>query len=346
MPFPAILKAAPVRLMGTAPFGALFQIETEEPVSRILWNFGDGATGEGEQIAHTYEKEGIYTVTSEVRSASGVVAELSTVVRVLEELQLSDLDFNGTPEVRGNRITGEVPLTINLTPVTAMPFVEFFWEVPGASEVGSTEGALQAVYRREGRYTLTLVGKNAQDHILRLPISVEVTGASSTIAIRLDPEGGVAPLDVKFSASETFIPGETISGFEWSFGDQSETIFGGAQVEHRYTQPGTYTVNLSVQTIAGKNLTAQKSIVVRAPVFDACILPSRTSGIAPLGIEFSSDCSTGNIREYFWNFGDGWESGEKNPIHVFDTPGTYEVTLTVIGADDQMREKSITITVR
>lgn len=346
LPFPASLKTDPLRLWGAAPFGALFRIETEEPVSRILWNFGDGTTAEGERIAHTFEKQGAYTVVAEVRSLSGSIAELSTVVRVLEELQLSDLNFEGTPEVRGNRITGEVPLALHLKPITSAPFVEFFWEAPGATEVLSTEGTLQAEYRREGRYTLTLVGKNAQDLVLRLPIAIEVTGASSVIAIRLDPEGGVAPLDVTFSASETFIPGETISGFEWSFGDQSETIFGGAQVEHRFTQPGTYSVSLSVQTVSGKNLTAQKTIVVRASVFDACILPSRTSGSAPLGIEFSSDCSTGDIVEYLWSFGDGWESAEENPIHVFDTPGTYEITLTVTDTNGQIRKKSVTIAVQ
>ena len=36
-----------------------------------------------------------------------------------------------------------------------------------------------------------------------------------------------------------------------------------------------------------------------------------------------------NIATYFWDFGDGNTSTLENPIHVYQSPGDYEVTLTV-----------------
>ncbi|MCP4567464.1 MAG: PKD domain-containing protein, partial [FCB group bacterium] len=40
----------------------------------------------------------------------------------------------------------------------------------------------------------------------------------------------------------------------------------------------------------------------------------------------------GNIVSYAWDFGDGNNSMERNPVHTYETAGTYSVSLTV--ADD------------
>lgn len=45
---------------------------------------------------------------------------------------------------------------------------------------------------------------------------------------------------------------------------------------------------------------------------------------------------------YEWNFGDGELSEEKNPTHIFDWPGTYNVTLT---AHDERGSNTITKTI-
>lgn len=67
---------------------------------------------------------------------------------------------------------------------------------------------------------------------------------------------------------------------------------------------------------------------------------NQDSGHAPLAVRFS-DRSKGNIRSWNWDFGDGKTSKEKNPIHVYENPGTYDVSLTV---DDRVNEDAITKT--
>jgi gliding motility-associated-like protein len=42
--------------------------------------------------------------------------------------------------------------------------------------------------------------------------------------------------------------------------------------------------------------------------------------------------STGAVN-YSWKFGDGETSNEQNPTHTFGSPGTYNVTLTIINAN-------------
>jgi len=162
---------------------------------------------------------------------------------------------------------------------------------------------------------------------------VKVKPASTSLVIAMDPETGVAPLDVKFDASESFIPGETITGFVWNYGDGSPEEFGGASAQHTYNKEGTYSISLTARTTSGKNYTTRKTLIVREPLLRACITPSRVRGTAPLGIDFASDCTVGNPDTYLWDFGDGSQSDQKNVIHVFETPGTYDVKLTVTEGD-------------
>jgi PKD repeat protein len=122
----------------------------------------------------------------------------------------------------------------------------------------------------------------------------------------MTPEQGVAPLTVRFDASETVIPGEEITGFEWLFGEEeSAPQQRGALVEHTFELPGTFQVTLKAYTTSGKMYEGTKFIVVRAPVLDACAMPSRTSGKSPLGVSFNMACTTGNPTSILWDFGDG-----------------------------------------
>jgi len=57
-----------------------------------------------------------------------------------------------------------------------------------------------------------------------------------------------------------------------------------------------------------------------------------TGGRPPLDVQFTNK-STGNISSWEWDFGDNNTSTEQNPIHIYETPGNYTVSLTVKGPD-------------
>jgi len=345
LPFPVKLVSEPNNLIGSAPFSALFTIETAEPLAQVQWTFGDGEKADGPRAAHTYGRNGNFPVQARIRSESGAVVNLSTVVKIVDRLDLPDLVFEGSPKVNGSKIEGEVPLTLNLKPVTKKQFIDFYWEAPGATDVGSTDETLQAIYRREGTYVVTLIAQDLEDHVLRLPITVTVLPPSSLLSISMDPTAGVAPLTVRFDASESSIPGEDITGFIWGFGDTSAKEFGGASTEHTYTRAGTYVVDLTVRSTSGKQFSTTKTLVVREPLLQACILPSRTRGPAPLGVNFDAEeCSSGIFASYLWDFGDGVQSDEMKPLHVFSEPGVYTVKLRGADASGTTSTTSVIIT--
>ncbi|KKW40847.1 MAG: hypothetical protein UY90_C0070G0006 [Candidatus Peregrinibacteria bacterium GW2011_GWA2_54_9] len=342
----SLINTEPEYLVSPAPFGVIFTVQTAEPHYEILWDFDDGTDAAGDRVGHTFKQKGVYRVEAEVRSMSGSIARLSKTVNVVEVLRIPDLDFDGFPEVKGDKMSAEVPVTVNLTPRTSLPLIDFFWEAPKATVVESTDTTLIATYRRPGNYIITLIGNDPSGSVMRRPLSLEVLQPKSVVTMRMSPEGGVAPLLVRFDASETVIPGKEITGFEWTFGDEKKALprQGGAQVEYLFDTPGTYNITLTAFTTSGEKFNQNRTIVIRAPVLDACFTTSRTSGKAPLGVRFDLSCSTGAATSRKWDFGDGSQSEEENPIHVFEKPGTYTIVLQLQDAAGSVSRETLLIT--
>jgi PKD repeat protein len=71
-----------------------------------------------------------------------------------------------------------------------------------------------------------------------------------------------------------------------------------------------------------------------------------TSGKTPLSVNFT-DTSDASPKQWYWYFGDGTNSTDQNPVHIYTTAGTYNVTLRAwndLGSDTI--EKAGYITVR
>lgn len=68
------------------------------------------------------------------------------------------------------------------------------------------------------------------------------------------------------------------------------------------------------------------------------------TGAAPLTVHFT-DQSAGSPTEWHWNFGDDTYSTRQDPTHTFQTPGTYNVTLTITdGYESSTTSSEITVT--
>lgn len=69
------------------------------------------------------------------------------------------------------------------------------------------------------------------------------------------------------------------------------------------------------------------------PVPDAGFITDVDEGCWPLDVLFTNYSVGVQNRDYHWDFGDGNSSGDQNPLHTFEDPGNYSVTLTVPGPD-------------
>jgi PKD repeat protein len=69
-------------------------------------------------------------------------------------------------------------------------------------------------------------------------------------------------------------------------------------------------------------------VLFNAPVADFEGTP--TNGFAPLEVQFT-DLSVDSVNSWLWFFGDGEVSLVQNPVHIYDTTGTYTVKLQISG---------------
>jgi PKD repeat protein/sugar lactone lactonase YvrE len=139
------------------------------------------------------------------------------------------------------------------------------------------------------------------------------------------PVQGIAPLTVSFHNTS-----KSGDQWHWHFGDNTESIE--KNPIHIYEQPGIYSVELIVINSLGKDIRKRnKYIHVAYPSPKADFKASGTSGTPPLEVKFF-DLSTGIIHSWYWDFGDGTVSSERNPVHTYQEPGRqYPVALTVQG---------------
>ncbi len=358
LPFPVTLETEPGNLVGPAPFPVSFRLITEEPLREVAWSLGDDREERGAsllRIAHSYDTPGLYPVSVRVRSQSGALAELNALVRVTEQLVLPDLRFEGSPAVTNGKITGELPLTLSLKPVTSQPLIEFRWEVPADVPASVTGAQLQTVLRREGTYRFTLLAEDAERKALRQVIEVQVKSASPAPTILIQPEGGVAPVRIRFDASNSFIPpGDQIAGFEWRFGDEVKNDppeLGAARTEHLYRKPGVYKVVLRIVMASGTAYTAERTIIVRKPTLTACVTATRLRVPVGGGVQLSSSCSTGVAESLLWDVRlasapQTVQAQSQDPAYVFvpEEPGDYDVTLILKDEWGNESRETITIT--
>jgi len=146
---------------------------------------------------------------------------------------------------------------------------------------------------------------------------------------------GTSPFTAVFDSSGTFDPKNLALSYQWDFGDGSSSTANG-MVTHAYTNPGHYSVTLTVTNSKNRSASASAEInVIKSllpPVANITVAPS-SNGMAPFTATFSSAGSSDPQNfpvSYLWEFGDGGTATGVGPVsHQFLSPGIFNVALTV-----------------
>ncbi len=132
----------------------------------------------------------------------------------------------------------------------------------------------------------------------------------------------LVPATVAFRDHST---GTTPLNYLWEFGDGATSTE--QNPSHIYIRKGLYTVKLTVTNAYGSSTETKQNYIAIGLAPNADFSGEPTSGNTPLAVAFT-DRSTGYPTSWNWNFGDGKESSEQNPVHMYWSSGEYTVTLT------------------
>ena len=222
------------------------------------------------------------------------------------------------------------------TQVGAAPFrVSFFDRSEGTLPLGylwnfgdgtaSREQNPTHIYATNGKYTVTLTVTNPFGQDTKTLTGFIAVGDPPVPDFSVSPSQGNIPLAVAF----TGLTNGTMSSWKWDFGDGS---FASVQnPTHTYTKPGIYTVTLSAANEFGMGDITKSDIINTGVVPDAEFIAEIRQGYPPLTVQFR-DFSSGSPFAWFWDFGDGTKSTEKDPVHSYTKEGSYTTTLQVANA--------------
>ena len=126
-----------------------------------------------------------------------------------------------------------------------------------------------------------------------------------------------------FTDSSTTSSG-TINGWLWQFGDNTAPSTQ-QNPTHTYEACGYYEVSLSIATSSFCTSTFTDTIFVSQGT-----LPSFTFTVDTTNgdVQFNGAPASSSI-DYSWDFGDSNTGTGQNPVHNYDSSGTYVVCLTV-----------------
>ncbi|MBX3176524.1 MAG: PKD domain-containing protein [Candidatus Hydrogenedentes bacterium] len=323
---------------GVAPLAVQFTDESEVGTAAITswtWDFGDGAMSMDQNPLHTYTEPGVYTVSLAIETAAGNDR--------IERPDLIVVDEGPVAEFSGNPVMGSAPLTVAFTDASTAGSREItrrLWNF-GDGGLLSTLRNPTRTYTEPGKYTVSLrVTTDAGANTAEKPDYITVTPG---VAFSANQRAGRGALTVQF-VDESATGALAVTARAWDFGDGGTSTE--ANPEHTYAEPGVYDVSLEITTDLGPSQATRPAFITVAP--DTAFSAEPASGPPPLEVTFADETAAGalEVTAWAWDFGDGATSDEQSPVHTYETPGRYTVSLateTELGSDTERRAGLIAV---
>ena len=289
-PAPACLTDS-IRFTGAAVPGT-FNLVTYN------WFFDDNTTQNGINAVKLFTAAGNQNVRYRVIADNGCVGD-TTKLLVIAASPVAAFNAGGTICQRDS-----VLITSNAS-LPGGTISSWFWNFGDGNTATLTNGnPFYHRYNTPGTYTIYLIATGSN--------GCKSDTAFSTVNVLPRPQAlfsydrNICTGDsIRFTDNSSFVPGNTITSWQWNFGDGNSSSFNnGNPFYHTYTTAGNFTVSLVVNGSNSclsdtfrltVNVTAKPTVsitVAGKPCVDS--LQTFTSSIA----------TGGNPANWFWDFGD------------------------------------------
>ncbi|HDR68201.1 MAG TPA: PKD domain-containing protein, partial [Bacteroidaceae bacterium] len=277
-----------------------------------LWDFGDGSGSSATDPTNIYlnltDHDMIYYMSLTTTSRYGCVHTKSDSVFVYPQ---PNAEFLVTPThqmfpsstVSLNNLTNPGPWT-------------YSWNMGDGNGL-SGENPQPYTYSDWGEYEISLFVssehcRDSTSHSIRIFVAAPVAAFDTVYA-------GCEPLTIQFTNNSIY--GDR---YLWEFDDgTTSTEF---EPVHTFAEHGFYNIKLTVEGEGGRDYAYRQIEVYRNPVVNFRVAPD-------LVMLPDQEVQMFNLTKYeefyLWSFGDGNQSTDESPAHLYSNVGIYDITLEV-----------------
>lgn len=275
-----------------------------------LWDFNDpfSPTDTSTAVNPTYyfHNVGIYNVTLTVYGQACVATKTFPAAIKINK---------AFPNFSFTQSSNCFPMTVQFTDLTVNPGATV-WNWDFGNGQTSTVQNPSVIYLQppSGSITLNVTDSNGCTGVKTKPNIFFLEAHLTTTDM-----GGCRPYTVAFTDSSD----SSAVGWQWFFGDGTTSTL--QNPSHTYTQDSLYTVTLVTTFASGCNDTVVMPGLINVSSPHANFTSTTQTGCAPVLVQFNNTSVNG--VNYYWDFGDGTNSNNASPSHVYNIPGYYTVTL-------------------
>lgn len=293
-------------------------------ISTYLWEFGDGGQSNLQNPEHMFTTSGDYTVTLTITDTAGCVNSISNLVTISGE-PVAFFSFS-------NPVCNQDEMQFTNQSYTSGGYiVSWNWNFGDGNSTTVNfpdDPNVSHIYAASGSYnvTLTITTSTGCENVNTQMVTIQPSPVAN-----FTNNNACLGVPIEFTDQSQANGSGQIINYAWDFGDPASGTGNASGVQnpsHIFSAAGTYTVSLQITSSNSCVDTVTKVVVINpAPVVDF----TSTSGCAGDTVTFISSTfvNVPQTLSWLWNFGDGTTSNIADPLHIYNTQGTYTVTLSI-----------------
>ncbi len=288
---------------------------TGAPIISWQWDFGDGFVSFQQNPGHVYTQDSAYQVSLMVTDTNGCsMLEIKSLI--VEPLPVAAFTYDTV--CYGSNVTF---VDSSYSPTGSI--TNWQWDFDDGTSSGLAVPPPH-IYAASGTYNVEL---SVIDHKGCTQSVVHPITVFQEPFAEFNYNTPLCLGDTNFFTDLSNGFGMPVTKWEWSFGDGNiDTL---QNPVHIYSQPGNYNVNLLITTFNGCVGNISKSIYVSAyPDVDFISNSSLCHQDSILFIDNTNANGT-QLNTWYWDFGDGTNSSQSNPVHIYYLADTLDIKLVV-----------------
>ena len=219
------------------------------------WDFGDGSSGQGQNVEHTYLSAGVFSWSLTVSSGSakctkgGAIAVTSCCCTLTCDATVPSVGNTSTP----------VQFSATATPDQCSAAVTYEWDFGDGTPAAGGQNVSHS-YTVSGDYEWKMTAR-AGDVTCVKTGRIQICGITCTATAT--PGSGNIPLLVRFAATAGLTNCASIEAtFSWEFGDGGSSS--SQAPEHTYSEAGTYSWTMTA-SLGGMTCIKTGAVTARKP---------------------------------------------------------------------------------